>query len=175
VFDELYTPLFPRHQVRVTHRLPDKQISITGRLDFIDDDGAVADWKTVDGTYYVEKDGAREEHISQVMFYCWCESISRGRLYYQSMGNLVKIDLNPTPEQLSLNVQLLEELARTFYEALKTGVTPPVKKERDWECSYKKSDETVYCQYYERCYGGGNNGKTKHVLEGWGTESGKTV
>ena len=175
VFDELYTHLYPRNQIRVTHRLPHDDIVISGRLDFIDDDGAVADWKTVEQMYYIEKDGAREEHISQVMFYCWCEAIPKGRLYYQTLRNCLRIDVNPTPEQLQLNLECLEALAKTFHEALKTNTIPSVKVKKDWECTYGKGEDVTYCQYYDQCYGGGKHGKTYDILEGRGEKDSNAV
>jgi len=161
IFDDAFTPLFARNQVRVTHRIVGTPIVITGRIDFIDDDGAVADWKTIDGTYWIESKGAKEENVRQVLFYCYCEGIDKGRLYYMSLGNLIKIDIDANQEVQLENLEDLEERAKTLNNALVCGRTP--KRDSDhtpdfWECSYTKGKDEFRCEYYDTCYGE-KNGK----------------
>lgn len=154
VFDDLYIRLFPRNQVRVTHRLSDRDLTISGRLDFIDTDGAVADWKTTDNLYFIEQYGAKDDHIKQVQFYCYCEAVTKGRLYYQSLGKLVKIEVDASPMAQISNLRDLEDKARALQDALVCNLTPPVLDKPTWECCYGKGEDKTYCQYYERCYDG---------------------
>jgi CRISPR-associated exonuclease Cas4 len=156
LFDNIYTPLFKRNQVRVTHRVLDAEsLIISGRLDFVDIDGTIADWKTVDGTYFVERDGAKPEHISQLLFYCWCEANERARLYYMSLSNLIKIDIDASIEKQKENLEMLELKAMTYQVCLLTNTIPPIDDKHNpnyWECCYGKGNDKTYCEYYEECY-----------------------
>jgi len=159
LFDEEYTSLFPRNQVRVTHRISNYPIVITGRLDFIDEDGAVADWKTIDGTYWIEQKGAKEENITQVLFYAYCEGLDKARLYYMSLGNLIKVDVDADDKTQLENMEKLEDRALELYENLCCNSPPErddVHTKKYWECEYKKSGNTVRCEYYDKCYGDKN-------------------
>ena len=163
LFDNLYTPLFKRNQVRVTQRILDaKELVISGRLDFIDIDGAVADWKTVDGTFFVERDGPKPEHISQLLFYCWCEANEKARLYYMSLSNLIKIDIDASQEKQVENLEMLEKLAIGYQTYLNTNTLPPMDDKHSpdyWECCYGKGNDKTHCEYFEECYGNDKRNK----------------
>jgi hypothetical protein len=159
LWDDEYTALFARNQVRVTHRIPNTDIVISGRIDFVDDDGAIADMKTIENLHYVRRDGAKDDNVRQVLFYCWCEGVDKARLYYCSMGDVEKIDVDASYEEQVTNLAALEELAVEAREILRREEPPAVDSEhgpgkgRAWECSYNKGDQTIKCEYYERCFG----------------------
>lgn len=156
VFDEAFTTLFPRNQVRVTHRIRDTPIVISGRFDFVDEDGAVADWKTIDGTYWIESKGAKEENVIQVLFYCYCEGVNKGRLYYMSLGNVIKIDIDANEKAQREVIEILEERAKNLYDSLVYATVPDIDSDHSkdfWECKYTKGQNEVRCEYYDRCYG----------------------
>jgi hypothetical protein len=113
LLDNAWTPLFKRNQVRLTLPLKDMEsIVISGRFDFEDDDGAIADLKSIDNLYWINLKGAREDNIKQVMFYCFCDAKTKGRLYYVSFKDATKIDVNFTREELLAVVAEIEEIGR---------------------------------------------------------------
>ena len=156
VFDGLWTPLFPRNQVALTHRIRDPKyppIVISGRLDFIDDDGAVADLKTTDNLYWISKEGAKEDNRKQVMFYCWCQAKTHGRLYYISLKDALKVEVDFTEDEALALVEEMEASAKELYTALVLN-EPPKRDAKHtasyWECGVSK-DGVSYCEYREDC------------------------
>lgn len=154
LLDGVWTPLFERNQVRITHRIRDYPVVISGRIDFIDEDGAVADLKTIDNLYWIKKEGAKADHIKQVLFYAWCEARDKARLYYVSMNDAVPMEVAVSEENKLEVVNELESNAKILYNALVNNIVP----ERDdkhtqdyWECGVSK-DGVCYCEYREQCW-----------------------
>jgi len=139
IFDELWTGLFPRNQVRITHRIPEGP-TIVGRIDFIHD-GVLYELKTISNGYAI-KDGPKEQHVKQALFYAWVENVERVRLIYVHLGG-VKIYEIDTSRAYEV-VKELEERARKLWSAIKT-MQPP-EREESWECKY--------CEFREICLGG---------------------
>jgi len=152
LLDGLWTPLFGRNQVRLTLPLKEEEpIVITGRFDFEDEDGAIADLKTVDNLYWIQKEGAREENIKQVKFYCFCDAKTKGRLYYVSLKDAIRIDLEFDRDDLLATVSEIEERAKILYRALKNNVPPdPLPEGESWECGLT-ADGIPYCEYNAVC------------------------
>lgn len=131
VFDEAWTNLFPRHQVRVTHRVKDGP-TIIGKIDFIDDDGTLYELKTVSNDYAV-RNGPKMAHVKQALFYAWIEQAPKVRLVYVHLGGIRIFDLAP---RLAWKiVQEFEEKAMALWNALQTN-TPPQPDNEAWECKY---------------------------------------
>jgi hypothetical protein len=154
LFDNAWSPLFERNQIRMTYPLKEPPVVIVGRLDFIDDDNAIADWKTVDKLSNIEYYGAKEDNVKQVLFYAWCEKKTKARLYYIGMKDILKIEVEVTKENTDALLKEIEDNAKILYTALTNNVLPERdKKHTDnyWECGL--SDEGVaYCEYREECW-----------------------
>jgi len=152
LMDRELTALFPRNQVRVTYRVRGTPIVIAGRIDFIDEDGAVADLKTTDGMFFIKRDGAKDSNVKQVLFYAFCEATTKARLYYLSMGEWHKVEVDASEEKINENLKLFEQNAKILYDALVKGAAPEFQDTycKDyWECKGKEWK----CEYYDRCYG----------------------
>ena len=134
VFDQLWTGLFDRNQVRVTHRIPDGP-TIVGVIDFIayeNDEPVIYELKTIANRYAI-KNGPKDDHIKQVKFYAYCENVLRAKLVYVSFEGVKIFDIHATDAPVT--VYWLEDRARQLYEALKKKI-PPAKTDREWECRY---------------------------------------
>ncbi len=140
VFDELWTGLFPKNQVRITHRIPDGPV-IAGKIDFIYND-TVYDLKTISNEYAV-RDGPKEEHVKQVLFYAWVNNTPKAGLIYVWLGG-VKIFLIDTSRAYEV-VKELEERAMKLWTALRK-MEPP-EREESWQCKY--------CEFKDICLRGG--------------------
>jgi len=156
LFDNAWTPLFEKNQMTITHRLQHIPVVISGRLDFIDGDGAVADLKSTDKLYWIIQKGGKEDNIKQVRFYAWHIPTDKARLYYVSLKDVEKVEVEFTEdEQLEL-VKEMELKAELLYNALKDNC-PPARDERHtdnyWECKPSKEGE-VYCEFIEECQSG---------------------
>jgi hypothetical protein len=156
VWDNLWTPLFEKNQVSVTHRLRSVPVVISGRIDFIDADGAIADLKTTDNLYWINKEGAKEDNKKQVMFYAWCMAKDKARLYYVSLKDAIKVEVEFTEDDLKELVEEMELNATILYNAL-IDDCPPERDARHidsyWECKPSKEGE-MYCDYAEECKSG---------------------
>jgi len=139
IFDELWTGLFPRNQVRITHRIPDGPV-ITGRIDFIHD-GKIFELKTINT---IKKLGEPlSHHVKQVKFYAWCENIDKAVIIYVSFDGfkIFEIDCSDAYNV----VKEFEEKALKLYKALKEN-KPPEPDAEEWECRY--------CDFYMVYCGG---------------------
>ena len=157
LWDTEYTEIYERNQVRVTHRVPNSPVVISGRLDFIDDDGAVTDLKTTENLYFIRKNGAKPDNVSQVLFYCWCEGIDKARLIYMTLSDAETVDVDATYERQVENLERLEKRALASYDNLQHDA-PPMMDDLHapdyWECCYKKAGREVKCEYFSECHGG---------------------
>lgn len=152
LMDREITSLYPRNQVRVTHRVRGTPIIVAGRIDFIDDDGAVADLKTTDGMFFIKRDGAKDTNVKQVLFYAYYEGVNKARLYYMSMGEWEQVDVDASNDKQEKNLNEIESNAKILYDALLSGKPPEFQDGYNtsyWECKGKEWK----CEYYDRCYG----------------------
>lgn len=161
LFDEDFTSLFPRNQVRVTHRINDTPIVIAGKFDFINDENeivdVVADLKTMDNLYWIEKRGPKDSNMKQVIFYCYCEGKDAAELHYVSMGNWIRCHVDAGSVAQKDVMDELEQNAKLLYGALVSGTPPEIDGDHNedyWECQYEKNGRKIKCEYYEVCYGG---------------------
>ena len=132
IFDKLWTGLFPRNQIRVTHRVPDGP-AIIGRFDFIikeNGEDIICDLKTIANRWAL-KDGVKEDHVKQVKFYAWCENVQKARLIYVSFEGVKVYDIDCSDADQV--VKELEEKAKLLYNYLTNKKLPP-KTDRNWEC-----------------------------------------
>lgn len=143
VFDQLWTGLFPRNQIRVTHRIPHGP-TIVGRIDFINQEGddlVLYELKTISNRYAI-KDGPKGEHVMQAMFYAWCENISVAKLVYVSFEGVKIFTIDCSTEEPYQVVRALEERAKLLYDCLINERLPP-RTEKEWECRY--------CEFKDVC------------------------
>jgi CRISPR/Cas system-associated exonuclease Cas4 (RecB family) len=140
IFDQLWTNLFPRNQVRVTHRISGGP-TIVGKIDFIemDDEPTLYELKTISNKYAI-KNGPKEEHVKQIKFYMWCENIEKVKLIYVSFAGIAIFEIDVSDAESI--VQELEETAKLLYDCLVNEKLPP-KTDRNWECKY--------CDFSELC------------------------
>lgn len=140
VFDSLWSPLFQHNQVRSTYRCKNIPITISGKYDFLTEDGILTDLKTTKSLYYVTEPS--EEYKTQVRFYAWLNSIEKAQIVYIDFG-----DCKVFPVEVGNCTQLLNDLeakATQLYFALKTNQTPAKDNNSpDWMC--KK------CEYQQEC------------------------
>jgi len=139
IFDELWTGLFPRNQVRVTHRIFGGP-TIVGRIDFIayEPDPIIYELKTISSLRGLDE--PHESHVKQVKFYAWCENIPQARIIYVSLEGVKVFDIDCSDSDKV--VEEMQMKAMVLYECLKSGEIPP-KTNSTWECKN--------CMFKEMC------------------------
>ncbi len=137
LFDKVFTPLFRRNQVRVSHRIKGTPIVISGKFDFVEN-GVIYDLKTIASLYFIRKKGAREDDVRQIQFYAWCTATPKVRLAYMDFKDAEVIEITADDRI----IEWVERQARVLYEALVNDI-PPAKTEDKWRCNY--------CEYVEEC------------------------
>lgn len=140
LFDNVWTPLFKHNQVRSTYRCKNIPITISGKYDFIDENGVLVDLKTAKSLYFINEPGI--EYIKQVRFYAWLNSIPKARILYIDFGDAKSFDVEVGDCTELLND--LENQAAKLYYALQNK-TPPDKGllMPDWLCKC--------CDYKQEC------------------------
>lgn len=136
LFDKAWTPLFRRHQIRVTHRIPGGPV-IVGNWDFIYD-GAVWDLKTIKNMFFIKKSNEpHEADVRQVQFYTWMENMTQARLAYVDLGDALVFPVESSEEALVENLRHLESRALTLHNLLEAKRPPdPEGLSNTWECGY---------------------------------------
>jgi len=143
MLDRKWCPLFKQNQKRATYQIPQTDIVISGKLDFIYPDyERVYELKTIKNCYYLLKDEApKEEHKMQVLFYAYCNGFSKASLIYTDYSEVVRFDFEK--EDIGSILKVIEARAELLYQALLMNVPPEGKQSSDWECSE--------CEYREAC------------------------
>jgi len=131
IFDELWTSLFPRSQLRVTHRVKNGP-TIVGRIDFVYN-GKLYELKTINTVKYL--DSPYPHHIKQVRFYAFCENLKQAVLLYLAFDGHKVFEVDCADEEVLPVVEEIEKKALILYEALKRN-TPPEPYNETWECRY---------------------------------------
>lgn len=142
VFDDLWSPLFRHNQVRATYRCKNVPITISGKYDFIDENGVLTDLKTAKSLYSINEPS--KEYTKQVRFYAYLNSIDKAQIVYIDFG-----DCKVFPIEVGDCTSLLEEIevkATQLYYALKLK-QPPEKPTitHTWLCQK--------CEYSQECLG----------------------
>ncbi len=142
VFDQLWTPLFIHNQVRTTYRCKKIPITISGKYDFLTQDGILTDLKTAKSLYFINEPSP--EYVAQVRFYAYLNSIEKAQIIYVDFG-----DCKVFPVEVGDCTSLLEELdvkATQLYYALQLK-QPPEKPTtlHTWLCQK--------CEYSQECLG----------------------
>lgn len=150
IFDELWTSLFPRKQVRVTHRIKNGP-TIVGKIDFIYN-GKIYELKTVNSVRRLDE--LYDHHVKQVRFYAWCECVEEAVLLYISFDGYCAFTVDCSEEKVLPVVEEFERKAVELYEALKKN-EPPRPDASKWECQF--------CEYYLSYCGGRDVGLLKNL------------
>lgn len=117
MLDEAFTSLFRKNQQRCTHKVSGIPCSIVGKYDFVDGD-TLYDLKTTKSLFYILKEKtAKSEHIKQVQFYCYENSIPKAKVIYFDFGDCTIFDVPIDPDPLHLIMEL-EEKCRILYNSL---------------------------------------------------------
>lgn len=131
VFDQLWCRLFIHNQVRCTYRCHSIPITISGKYDFLTDDGILTDLKTVKTLFYIK--APSPEYVIQIRFYAWLNSIEKAQILYIDFG-----DCKAFPVAVGDCTQLLEEVeskAKTLYDALQNNKAPTKDLSTPtWQC-----------------------------------------
>jgi len=138
IFDQLWTSLFPRNQVRVTHRIKNGP-TIVGKIDF-EWNGRIYELKTVNSVKRLDE--PYDHHVKQVRFYAWCECVEEAVLLYVSFDGYCAFTVDCGEEKVLPVVEEFERKAVELYKALKTDVPPEPDAD---EC---------YCEYFGSYCGG---------------------
>ncbi len=143
IWDLNLTALYPRNQLRCTYRCKNVPVAVSGKLDFIDDDGAIVDLKCPKTLYYIRE--ASPEYTKQVLFYCYCNAQTKGKIVYFDGGHAKAFPVNVTEEATEQLLSEIEEKAAVLYKAEQTGQPPEVYPTRDkeWLCRN--------CEYKQEC------------------------
>lgn len=139
IFDHLWTPLFKHNQVRCTYRCRNIPITISGKYDFLTVDDVLTDLKTAKTLYYINKPSP--EHVMQVRFYAWLNSIEKAQIIYIDFGNCKVF-----PVEVGDCTKLLDDIeakATILYWALQRGQPPKEQATPEWLCKT--------CEYAEEC------------------------
>lgn len=139
VFDNLWSPLFKRNQIRCTHRVKNFPISISGKFDWLEDD-TVTDLKTAKTLYFTNEPS--EEYKKQVRFYAYCNALDKAQIVYIDFG-----DCKVFPVEVGDCSKLIEEIeskAIQLWHSLRTDKPPPkISTTQTWICEK--------CEYKEEC------------------------
>lgn len=147
IFDDLWSPLFRHNQVRATYRCRTVPVTISGKYDFLTDDGILTDLKTAKSLYFINEPSP--EYKNQVRFYAYLNSIDRAQILYVDFG-----DAKVFPVEVGDCTDLFTELevkAAQLYYALQQN-EPPEKPliTHEWLCQK--------CEYQTQC------NQTKQVI-----------
>lgn len=136
MFDKAWTHLFRRHQIRVTHRIPDGPV-IVGKFDFVWDD-AVWDLKTIKNLHFIKKaNKPHDQDVRQVQFYAYVENMDKGMLAYVDLGDAVVVPVDCSDEALVDNIRHLEGRAlKLAFSCTNSSPAPAEGLANKWECGY---------------------------------------
>lgn len=137
LWDRTFTSQFKRNQVRSTYRCTNVPISISGKFDFIDENGILTDLKSPANLFFVKQQGKpSEEYEKQILFYCYTNAIQQGQIMYWDGSDCIKYPIQITQEACQTLIKELEIKAAILYESRQTGKTPSREQSNpaDWEC-----------------------------------------
>jgi len=128
-------------------------ISISGHLDFYyaADEDRIYELKTTKNDYYIKKTGAKQEHIDQLMFYCFCYGCPHGSVVYVTMegATVIPIDNLLTKEVINEFILRIKLRAEALVKANLTNQAP-VGERLNWEGTWRCKKQ--YCKYRSLCY-----------------------
>jgi hypothetical protein len=145
IFDDIWCRLFRFSQVRCTYRCKNVPVTISGKYDFIDENGVLTDLKTVRTLYYIQE--AKETHKDQVRFYCYCNSIEKAQILYVDFGDCKKIPVEIKMEDCLALLEKLETKATLLFWALRRGKPPEKTDVEAWMC--KRCQFKLECKMCE--------------------------
>jgi hypothetical protein len=150
LWDRTFTSQFKRNQVRSTYRCTSVPISISGKFDFIDENGILTDLKCPASLFFVKREGkVSPQYEKQILFYCYTNAIPQGQIMYWDGAECLKIPVEVTEENCYDLIREIENKATILYEAKQTGKAPTREqsKPEEWEC--KCCDFQMECLTHE--------------------------
>lgn len=148
LWDRNLTGLFKRNQVRSTYRCRNVPISISGKFDFLTEDGVITDLKCPATLYYVKKDGQPSIHYKkQVLFYAYCNAINKAQIMYWDGSECLIYPVEVTDENCRELIDELESKAMILWSAFQRGKAPAknVCNPEPWECRSGCDFKTECC------------------------------
>lgn len=154
LWDRNFTGLFKRNQIRSTYRCRNVPITISGKFDFIDENGVLTDLKCPSDLYYVERDGKPSEaYRKQVLFYCYTNAQTKGQVMYWNGNKCIIYPVEVTDENCRELIEELESKVMLLWSAFQTG-KPPSKQ----ACNPESYECRSMCDFSKEC---SEEGQTK--------------
>lgn len=144
--DAVITSLFPKSQKSVTIPIPETNITLSGRIDFIDESHKLYELKWVNdfASNKIDKEGPYPYHITQPILYSYARKYDEARLlYYHSTG----IDI------WSLNLGNREKVIDKIMERAKKFHKSIVEDRPTPEPNYAFDKECDFCEFGEKIAG----------------------
>jgi len=146
LWDRTFTPQFKRNQIRSTYRCESVPISISGKFDFIDENGILTDLKSPANLFFVKNAGKPSiQYEKQVRFYCYTNAIPKGQIMYWDGNDCIKYPVEITKENCYELINEIENKANILYHSRQTGKSPTRQQSNpeEWECNC--------CEFLIRC------------------------
>jgi hypothetical protein len=149
LWDKDFTSQYRHNQVRVTYRCKSCPRCVSGKFDFLNQDGPeprIVDLKVPETLYYVEKEGKPSSHyVKQVTFYCYNTAIPDGDVMYWNGSKALVFPVDANEENCQKLIDEIEKKAYALYQSEQTGKPPSfqVANPEEWECRY--------CEYVQEC------------------------
>lgn len=142
--DRNFTSLFKRNQIRCTYRCRNVPRTVSGKFDFIDENGILTDLKSPASLYYVKQYGISSSYTKQIIFYCYNNSIPQGQYLGYDGGDALKIPIDVSEEKCREVINEVEGRVAILFASEQTGKLPTKAQStpEKWECP---------CEYSEYC------------------------
>ena len=136
VFDAEMNRLMEEHglqtQVHITIPIPERRVTLSGYADWYDPkENAVYEFKTIVSNYYL-KEGAKPDHIAQVLAYAYALSAEKAYIVYFDMGDFLTFNIPVYPAILEENIRKMKKRAIILHDALVADKPPAA--EPSWRC-----------------------------------------
>ena len=129
-------------QVHIT--IPCGDFTLSGYADwYFPDSGEVYEFKTIVSNYYL-KDGAKQDHIYQVLAYAYALSAKKAYIVYFDIGDFKVFEVDVSKKE-DVAMELCKR-AKELYKSLKNNKPPYAKYDsQSWRCRA--------CPYKDECRG----------------------
>ena len=137
LWDNAFSPLFKRNQIRCTYRCKNIPICISGKFDFLTSDGIVTDLKSPSNLFYVERNGKPSEtYRKQVLFYCYTNAQTKGQIMYWDGSKCLMYPIEVTDEKCKELIEEVESRTVILWASLHNGKVPnkEIYPPETWMC-----------------------------------------